>query len=256
MRAFCAVTAAVAWRSVRTAVLKPAILFSSLVFPLLSLFAFAGGLSTVSHVPGFGYRPGYTAFQYVFVLLQSAAFAGAFAGFALALDFETGFARRLLLSASRRSGIIAGYALGALLRWLLTGAVVTVAAVMAGMRVPGSEVDLLGLLWLALLTNLAACLWGTGVAMFLRTEQAGTLIQMPVMLILFLAPVYVPLHLLKGWVHAVATVNPATILLDAGRSLLAGRPLHIAGAFGVIAAAALLMLLWARRGLRSAASAG
>ena len=29
--------------------------------------------------------------------------------------------------------------------------------------------------------------------MFLRTEQAGPLIQMPVFVLLFLAPVYVPL---------------------------------------------------------------
>ena len=61
----------------------------------------------------------------MFVFLQSAAFGGVFTGFAVARDFDSGFARRLLLSAPRRSGIIAGYALGALLRWALTGTVVT-----------------------------------------------------------------------------------------------------------------------------------
>ena len=45
------------------------------------------------------------------MLLQSAAFGGVFTGFAVARDFEYGFARRLLLAAPRRSGIIAGYAL-------------------------------------------------------------------------------------------------------------------------------------------------
>ena len=72
-------------------------------------------------MPNFHYAPGYTAFQFVFVFLQSAAFGGVFTGFAVARDFDSGFARRLLLSAPRRSGIIAGYALGALVRWLLTG---------------------------------------------------------------------------------------------------------------------------------------
>ena len=66
------------------------------------------------------------------MFLQSAAFGGVFTGFAVARDFDSGFARRLLLSAPRRSGIIAGYTVGALLRWALTGTVVTIAALIAG----------------------------------------------------------------------------------------------------------------------------
>ena len=48
-------------------------------------------------MPNFDYPPGYTAFQFVFVFLQSAAFGGVFTGFAVARDFDSGFARRLLL---------------------------------------------------------------------------------------------------------------------------------------------------------------
>ena len=80
----------------------------------------------------------------MFVFLQSAAFGGVFTGFAVARDFDSGFARRLLLSAPRRSGIIAGYALGALGRWALTGTVVTIAALIAGMNVFGNGVQLSG----------------------------------------------------------------------------------------------------------------
>ena len=43
----------------------------------------------------------------------------------------------------------------------------------------------------------------------LRTEQAGALIQMPVFVLLFLAPVYVPLSLLTGWIHDVARLTQA-----------------------------------------------
>ena len=73
--------------------------------------------------------------------------------------------------------------------------------------------------------------------------QAGPVMQMPVFLILFFAPVYVPLALLTGWLHAVASVNPATAFLEAGRSLIAGDPVHVALAFGaaltLVAASAL-----------------
>jgi ABC-2 type transport system permease protein len=256
MRRFLNVTQAVAWRSIHNTVVNPAILVPSIIFPLFFLIAFAGGLSRIGDVPNFNYPPGYTAFQFVFVFLQSAAFGGVFTGFAIARDFDSGFARRLMLSAPRRSGIIAGYAVGALLRWSLVAVVVTVAALIAGMNVSGSGIDLFGLVGLGIAMNFASALWACGVAMFLRTEQAGALIQMPVFVLLFLAPVYVPLTLLTGWIHDVATLNPVTPVLEAGRGLLAGSPVKVAIAFLGLAGAALLMAAFARRGLASAERAG
>jgi ABC-2 type transport system permease protein len=256
MRRFLFVARAVAWRSIHNTLVSPAILVPSIVFPLFFLAAFAGGLSKIAQVPNFDYRPGYTAFQFVFVFLQSAAFGGVFTGFAVARDFDTGFARRLLLSAPRRSGIIPGYAGGALARWCVTGAVVTVAALLAGMDVPANLSELFGMLGLGIMVNIVAALWACGVAMFLRTEQAGALIQMPVFVVIFLAPIYVPLRLLTGWIHAVAQVNPATIVLEAARGLLAHSPVHVAFAFALLAGGVVVMGLWARRGLLSAERAG
>jgi ABC-2 type transport system permease protein len=256
MRRFSYVARAVAWRSIHNTVVSPAILVPSIVFPLFFLVAFAGGLSRISDVPNFNYKPGYTAFQFVFVFLQSAAFGGVFTGFGIARDFDSGFARRLLLSAPQRSGIIAGYALGALLRWALTGTIVTIAALIGGMSIDGNGVQFTGLIELGIAMNLVAALWACGVAMFLRTEQAGALIQMPVFVLLFLAPVYVPLTLLTGWIHAVAKVNPVTAVLEAGRGLVAGSPIKVALSFAALAGAAFLMATFARRGLASAERAG
>jgi ABC-type multidrug transport system permease subunit len=256
MRRFLNVARAVAWRSIHNTVVSPAILIPSIIFPLFFLIAFAGGLSRISQVPNFHYPPGYTSFQFVFVFLQSAAFGGVFTGFGIARDFDSGFARRLLLSAPRRSGIIAGYAFGALLRWALTGTVVTIAALIAGMNVDGNGAQLVGLIGLGVILNMVAALWACGVAMFLRTEQAGALIQMPVFVLLFLAPVYVPLSLLTGWIHSVANVNPVTAVLEAGRGLLAGSPIKVAIAFAALAAGVALMTLFSRRGLSSAERAG
>jgi ABC-2 type transport system permease protein len=256
MRRFLSVTRAVAWRSIHNTVVSPAILLPSLIFPLFFLVAFAGGLSRISDVPNFDYKLGYTSFQFVFVFLQSAAFGGVFTGFAVARDFDTGFARRLLLSAPRRSGIIAGYALGALGRWIITGTVVTIAALIAGMNVSGNGVQLVGLIGLGVMMNFVAALWACGIAMFLRTEQAGALIQMPVFILMFLAPVYVPLPLLTGWIHDVARYNPITKALEAGRGLLAGTPVEVGIAFAALAAAAAVLSVFARRGLSSAERAG
>jgi ABC-2 type transport system permease protein len=246
----------VAWRTLKNVLTTPSLFLPSLIFPLFFFTAFAGGLSQLKHVPGFDYAPGYTSFQFVFVLLQSAAFGGVFTGFGVARDFEYGFARRLLLAAPNRTGIVLGYALAALCRWLVTATVLTVVALVAGMKVGGDGVDLVGLYSLALLVNIAGFLWSCGVAMRLRTMQAGPLMQMPVFILLFYAPVYVPLNLLHGWIHAVARANPVTYVLATGRGFLAGDPPHVAVAFGLAAALAGLFTLWAVRGLRSAEAAG
>ena len=50
-----------------------------------------------------------------------------------------------------------------------------------------------------------------------RSVQAGPLMQMPIFMVLFLSPVYVPLALLTGWIHAVARLNPITYVVGAGR---------------------------------------
>lgn len=253
---FRSVAFAVGWRTIHNVLHNPSLLFPGLMFPLLNFAAFAGGLSRLQHVPGFDYAPGYAGFQFCFVLLQSAAFGGVFTGFGIARDFEYGFSRRLLLAASRRSGIIAGYAIGALLRWLITAAVVTGVAYAAGMKIKGEGIDLVGLFTLAVLMNIAFLLWASGVAMRFQSVQAGPIMQTPVFLILFFAPVYVPLDLLKGWIHAVATANPVTRLLEACRSLLAGDPTEVGIAFGVAFGLIALFSLWALRGLRRAEAIG
>jgi ABC-2 type transport system permease protein len=252
---FRSVAFAVAWRSIHNFLYNPAFLIPSIIFPLFFFTAFAGGLSTIAKVPGFDFPAGYTAFQFVFVLLQSAAFGGVFTGFAVAADFEGGVARRVMLAAPRRSGIVVGYAIAALTRALITWALLTLVALIAGMRVDGGKVELFGLFGLAVIVNIAATLWATGVAMRIRSIQGGPLMQIPVFLVLFMAPVYVPLKLLSGWIHAVASVNPATALIEAGRGFISGSPTHVALAFAAAAGLVALFALWARGGLRRAEAA-
>jgi ABC-type multidrug transport system permease subunit len=256
MSRFPQVAGAVAWRSIHKVATNPQLLLPSVVFPMFFFVAFAGGLSNVGNVPGFDFPAGYTAFQFVFVLLQASAFGGVFTGFGIAADFENGFARRLLLAAPNRLGIIAGYAISAATRTAFVGALIFIVGLATGMQVGGNGVDLFGLIVLAFLVSFAATLWAAGVAMRLRSMQAGPLMQMPVFLVLFLAPVYVPLDLLSGWVHAVAKINPFTPLIETGRNFIAGTPATVGLAYGIAAALVLAFAWWAVRGLRSAEAAG
>ena len=250
------VISGVAWRTLKNALTNPQIFLPTMMFPLFFFTAFAGGLSQLREIPGFDFPPGYTAFQFVFVLLQSAAFSGVFTGFGVARDFEGGFGKRLLLAAPHRSGIVLGYALAALLRWLVVAAVLTVVAVVAGMQVGGGAVDLVGLFVLAMLVNFCGFFWSGGLALRFRTIQAAPLMQMPVFLVLFFAPVYVPLELLEGWIESVASLNPLTYILETGRGFLAGDPPHALAAFGLAIGLGIAFWTWAFLGLRKAEAAG
>jgi ABC-2 type transport system permease protein len=250
------VALALAYRTARIHVSNPLLFVPQMLFPLMSFMAFAGGLSQLQNVPGFDYPSGYTSFQFVFVLLQSAAFGGVFMGFSVARDFEYGFARRLLIAAPQRTGLVLGYICAALMRWGVVAVILTAVGLIARMQIGGNGIDLIGLYTLAAVVNIAGTLWAAGVALRTRSIQSGPLMQTPVFLVLFLAPVYVPLDLLEGWIHALASINPITFLLDAGRGLLDGQASDAGLAFGIGIALAAAFSLWAVRGLRRAEAAG
>ena len=250
------VAKAVAWRQAHNFFTNPSFLLPSVLFPLFFFTAFVGGLSRVREVPGFDFPLGYTAFQFVFVLLQSAAFSGVFTGFGIARDFESGFMRRLMLAAPNRAGIVIGYALASLIRWVSVIIVVTGVAFAAQMKIGGDGVDLFGLYALGFLLSIAGALWAAGVATRLRTQQAFPVMQMPVFILLFFAPVYVPLDLLQGWLHAVASVNPITALMEAGRGLISGEPTLTLASFAIVVGLIAGFVIWAIRGLRRAEAAG
>jgi ABC-2 type transport system permease protein len=252
---YLAVVRTVVWRNLHTAVRNPALILPALAFPLFFYMAFAGGLSAVGDLPGFGYYD-YNAFQFVFVLLQSAAFGGVFIGFSIGADFDSGFTRRLFLAARARSAVITGFGVAAVIRTAAVWAMVFAIALVTGMEVHGNGVDLAGLVGLALIVNVAAFLFAAGVMTRLRTLQAAPAMQLPLFFILMTSPVYVPRHLLQGWIEAVAEFNPMTAIIEAGRSLMAGNPFHLLLAFALAAGLAAVLVVFARTGLRRAEAAG
>ena len=96
-------------------------------------------------------------------------------------------------------------------------------------------------------------MWAAGVALRLRTIQAGPLMQMPVFIILFLAPVYVPLALLGGLGRTRSRkVNPFTALIEGGRNLISGQHFNAALVYGLSVGLALAFIAWGISGMRAA----
>ena len=251
---YLSVARTVYWRHMHFVFRRPALLLPALVFPLFFYMAFAGGLSGVSDIPGFDYYD-YNAFQFTFVLLQAAAFGGVFIGFSIGADFDAGFTRRMFLAAHDRSAVLAGYGMAALVRALMVWALVFAIALATGMEVAGSLADLAGLVWLAMIVNVAAFLFAAGMMTRFRTMQAAPAMQIPMFMILMTAPVYVPRAMIEGWVATATQYNPFTAIVEAGRSLMAGDPFHLLLAFAAAAGLLALMVVFAKTGLRRAEAA-
>jgi ABC-2 type transport system permease protein len=79
---------------------------------------------------------------------------------------------------------------------------------------------------------------------------------MPVFLLVFLSPIFVPKDQLQDWMQVVVTVNPVTHLLEAMRSLSVEgwRSESLLEGFAVALALAAAMLAWSTRVARRATS--
>ena len=128
---------------------------------------------------------------------------------------------------------------------------------LASARVPfGAKNAAVWVVLFALLAFFAGILWASGVALRFRSIQAGPIMQMPVFIFLFFAPVYVPYALLEGWIQGVASVNPFTHIVEAGRDLLAGQTGTALTAYAIVLALIMVLSVWSILGLRSAERAG
>jgi ABC-type multidrug transport system permease subunit len=245
----------VARRQLRRVAKNPPLLLPAVLFPLLLFASFAGGLTALGLSPEFDY-PDYTTFQFVYILMQAAAVAGMQTGLAIAEDFESGFARRMMLATRSRWPLVVGYALAAVVRGVLVIALLFPVGLLAGMEVSGSVLQVAGVIVLILAFDVVVTLWCAGFAFRLRSLKAGALFQVPVLIVMFLVPVYTTRPLLADWLETAADYNPLTAVLEAARGLMVGDPVSVGLAFGISAGLLALLVVWVGTSLRKAETAG
>ncbi len=246
------IAAGMGWRGTRAWLLSPTYFAITLLFPLIFLAAFAGALAPLRKLPGFSYPAGYTTFVYGFVALQAAAFGGIFTGYSVARDFEIGMAARLFLATRRRGPILAGYLIVAVTRALIAVGVLTLAALAGGMATRIGAGQVAAFVALIVLVAGAAGLWSCGIAMRLRATGGGPFMYTPILVSLFLAPVYVPASLLHGWLALAAGWNPVSHVIQDSRALLGGSGAKVGEGFLACGVLLALSAVWALASTRRA----
>ena len=147
--------------------------------------------------------------------------------------------------------------ISALIRVTVLAAILFGVGLLAGMEVSGTPVQIAGVVALTLGFSLVVALWSVGYSLRTRSVKAGAGLQIPILILMFLVPVYTTRELLANWVQAIADYNPVTAFIEASRGLMVGEPVSVAG-FPVrpVAGLSVVFTLWVVGGLRSAEAAG
>ncbi len=209
-----------AQRSVTRTLRQPAVVVSSLVFPLFLLAVNASGLGAASDLPGFP-TGSYLTFALGLTFMQGALFATMGAGQGIAEDIQRGFFNRLQLTPLKGPALIAGQLSGVAVQ----GAVQGLAYLLVGLAFGADlEAGFAGALVLLALAVLVAVAFGSlGLTLGLRTGN-GEAVQgaFPLLFVfLFLSSGALPRDLIANdWFQFIATINPVSYIIEAFRSLL------------------------------------
>jgi ABC-type multidrug transport system permease subunit len=223
----------------------PGVLAPTIFF--LGLTAVFGHLTLL---PGFT-TSSYQSFLIPVSLLQGAGFTGAATGVNLARDIEQGWFDRLLVSPAPRPVLLAGLVISASLRSLIPASVLIAVALAVGAHWPGVDGLAIAIVLVMVMGTIAA-LWGCALALRFKSQSAAPLMQAGMFVLILTTTAYAPLALLTGWLHAVATYNPATQILEAARQGFIGGVTWGDTWPGLVALTGLFLLLgaYALRGMR------
>ncbi len=202
-------------RSVVLITRLPSAFIPSVVFPVFLILAFSGSFNGLRGANAFDNAMSWYA---PLAVIQGAAFVGVGAGFSANREIESGFYDRLLLAPAPTVSLLLGPALATVLRALVPLVTVMVVALLGGAAVPGGALGFATLTLAAMGTALIHAFWCLGLAYRFKSQRAAPVMQIGVFVTNFLATAQVPLHLMTGWLHSVARVNPMTNVFRLGRA--------------------------------------
>jgi ABC-2 type transport system permease protein len=213
-------TAILARRSIKNTFRQPAALIPSLIFPLLFMSVTTAGAGRIINVPGFREHVArsYIDFYIAGALVQGTLFGGIGAGAQLATDMELGFIRRLLLTPLQRPALLIAAGAGAMVVGAVQSSILLAGGLIGGVRIQAGVLGGLVVIALAMLVALTFSSLGLLIASLTGSSEATQTFFPFFFVIMIFSSYFMPMRFLSGWFKAVATVNPATYIIEAIRT--------------------------------------
>jgi|SRR5581483_5289951 len=192
-------------------------IFASLAQPLLFLFAFGYGFSSIYSKAGGG---NYIQFLAPGIIAMSVMFTAVFSGIEIIWDKQFGFLKETMVAPVSRFNIMLGRTLGGTTVALLQGLIVLVITIIFGFRFSSAPGLVLALIFL-FLTALFFTALGTAIASRLDDMQGFPLIMnFLVMPLFFLSGSLFPVQGLPKIFSYIIKVNPLSYAIDGIRGSL------------------------------------
>jgi ABC transporter DrrB family efflux protein len=197
-----------------------AVFFSSvqpIMFVLLFRYVFGGAIRT----PGFSY----VDFMMPGIFVQTVAFGSMNTAIGISEDLQKGLIERFRALPMARSAVLAGRTTSDLVRNIGVVVLLTAIGFAVGFRVGTNAAEYIA--GVAIILAFAyAISWGAAViGLAAPNSETAQLMGFPILLPLtFASSAFVPVSSMPGWLQAFASHQPVTIVINAARALMDGRP--------------------------------
>lgn len=206
-------------RSLTTLLRTPEALLPPVAISIFFLVIYQSTLGKASSfIPGIG--GSYLGFILPLSIVSGSLSGSGIAAQNLVRDIERGYFDKLLLTPVRRAALLLAPILaGAVILGFQAAIVVSVGLIM-GLKPATGFLGILAVIGLGVLLGIGfagftvSAALGSGSA---AATQGASFLFFP---LTFLAPTFVPLSLLSGWLEVAAKINPITYVLEAMRALL------------------------------------
>ncbi len=208
-------------RSMKQSLRNPAWVIIGIVQPVLYLVLFGPLLQPIiEHTPGF--PPG-DAYQVLVpaLLVQLGLFGSLFVGFGLISEWRAGVIERMRVTPVSRVALLVGRALKDVVVLVVQGVLLTLLALLFGLRAPFGAV----LIALGLVAVLAMAMSSASYALALRLKSEDALaplLNTIVLPLLLLSGILLPMTLAPAWLYNISRVNPFVYVVDAERAIFRG----------------------------------
>ncbi len=191
---------------------------SSVISPLLWIFAFGAGVgTTVENIQGYTYQ----VFIYPGVVVMTVLFASLFYGVYIIWDRKLDFLKEVLVAPVSRASVFAGKVLGGATDAMIQ--VIFLLVIGLFISVPLTPLVIINAFLMLLLISIAMVSIGLVIGANLKSPEGFTLVINFVMWpMFFFSGALFPVGNLPGWLAAATYVNPLTYGVDAVRGIILG----------------------------------
>ncbi|MCZ7403399.1 MAG: ABC transporter permease [Candidatus Methanoperedens sp.] len=197
-------------------------LISSVISPLLWIFAFGAGVgSTVKEISGFSYQ----VFIYPGIAVMAVLFTSLFYGVYIIWDRKLDFLKEVLVAPVSRASVFAGKMLGGATDAMVQGVFLLIIGLF--IKVPMTPLVLIQAFLMLLLISIAMVSIGLVIGANLNSPEGfGLVINFVMWPMFFFSGALFQVGNLPSWLESITYINPLTYGVDALRGIILGNGLN------------------------------